>query len=65
MALRSSKSRKGDADRSVKAEVPNWNLRLVNAALAEQLSKLWPVLLIVGGLAVLGRYFFGGGRKEG
>ena len=41
------------------------NLRLVNAALAEQLSKLWPVLLILGGLAVLGRFFFGGGRKEG
>jgi hypothetical protein len=42
------------------------NLRLVNAALAAQISKLWPALLILGGLIVLGRYFFGGSRnKEG
>lgn len=40
------------------------NLRLVNPALAAQLSKLWPALLILGGLAVLGQYFFRN-RKEG
>lgn len=40
------------------------NLRLVNRELAEQISKLWPVLLILGGLAVLGQYFFRN-RKEG
>ena len=34
------------------------NLRLVNRELAEQISKLWPVLLILVGLAVLGQYFF-------
>ena len=38
------------------------NLRLVNRELAEQISKLWPVLLILGGLAVLGQYFFRGRR---
>jgi hypothetical protein len=41
------------------------NLRLVNPALAEQLTRLWPVLLILGGLLVLGSYFFGSSRKEG
>ena len=40
------------------------NLRLVNRELAEQISKLWPVLLILGGLAVLGQYFFRN-RREG
>jgi hypothetical protein len=40
------------------------NLRLVNPALAEQLSKLWPALLILAGLVVLGQYLFGG-RKAG
>ena len=40
------------------------NLRLVNRELAEQISKLWPVLLILGGLAVLGQYFFRS-RREG